>query len=316
MSSTRRYNFTGGRELAATDRHAHAPTTAEPYVASEDLVEAVNLAIYLERPLLLEGEAGSGKSRLARAVAYELGLPFYDWYVRSTSKANDGLYRYDSIRRLHDVHLFEVTRKNERMSAGDPKLGTDPSDPISYRTLGAIGKAFELKDRPAVVLIDEIDKADVDFPNDLLAVLDDPWMFEIPETGERLVAEHKPIVIITSNKEKGNLPAPFLRRCLYYFVEFPDDEERLRQIVEKHYEGSDSAPSPDLIGAASRRFLALRREGLLHKKPGTSEFLGWVKALKGFGGDTERVPSAEGRIPYPEVLFKLRTDWQRYVIGK
>lgn len=311
MSATREYIFTGGRGTAA-DRHPDAPDAPEPYVASEGLIEAVNLAIYLRRPLLLEGEAGSGKSRLARAIAYELGLPFYPWHVRSTSRAQDGLYSYDAIRRLHDVHL-----QRPESPSPDARRGADPSDPAAYRTFGPLGRAFQVSERPAVVLIDEIDKADIDFPNDLLAVLDDPWMFEIPETGEEVTAsQQRPIVVITSNKEKGNLPAPFLRRCLYYFVEFPDDEERLRLIVEKHYETHDTPPSPGLVSAASRRFLEVRREGLLHKKPGTSEFLDWVEALRGFRGGAERVPPDKGDIPYPEVLFKLRADWQRYVLGK
>jgi MoxR-like ATPase len=196
----------------------------------------------------------------------------------------------------------------------------DPADPTNYRKLGPIGKAFALKEYPAVVLIDEIDKADIDFPNDLLAVLDDPWMFEIPETGEVIEAsEHKPIVIVTSNKEKGNLPAPFLRRCLYYFVNFPEDEEQLKTIVDKHYEIlGNTPPPPDLIRAAARRFINVRAEGLLHKKPGTSEFLDWVEALRSFRSGSGQGPQvAEGTpIPYPEVLFKLRGDWQRYVVAQ
>ena len=130
------------------------------------------------------------------------------------------------------------------------------------------------------MLIDEIDKADVDFPNDLLAILDDPWSFTIAETGEVVTAQHKPIVIITSNKEKGNLPAPFLRRCLYYYVEFPDDVERLKQIVGKHFEVREAkAPDSKLLDRASHRFIELRKDGGLHKKPGTSEFLDWLEIL-------------------------------------
>ena len=188
-------------------RHPQAPGPV-PYIASDELIEAVNLAIFLNRPLLLEGEAGSGKSQLAHHVAHTLGLPFYPWAVRSTSRAQDGLYSYDAILRLHDVHLAQATGPG---AAG----GRDPQEPMHYVTYGALGQAFRLRDCPAVVLIDEIDKADIDFPNDLLTVLDDPREFVIREADlEPVRARHPPIVIVTSNKEKGNLPAPFLRRCI------------------------------------------------------------------------------------------------------
>lgn len=297
--------------------HADSPEYEEPYIADPALVKAVNLAIYLGRPLLLEGEAGCGKTRLASAVAYELGLPLYRWDVRSTSKAKDGLYSYDAVLRLHDVQAQKV----------ESGLKRKPSDPTDYRSWGALGKAFQVKDRPAVVLIDEIDKADLDFPNDLLAVLDDPWAFEIPETGEtgnrKVKAAHMPIVIITSNKEKGDLPAPFLRRCIYYYVKFPNDQKRLQKIVAAHYQAkmksplvarATQQPSAGLFEAASARFLALRQEGGLFKNPGTSEFLDWLEALQSF----EAVPypanglSKADSVPYPELLFKLRSDWLKY----
>jgi MoxR-like ATPase len=308
--------------------HLDSPKQPEPYVASEQLIQAVNLAIYLRRPLLLEGEAGCGKTRLARAVAHELGLPFYPWYVRSTSKAQDGLYSYDALRRLYDIQARQSEAQLASMITALTKqrqTSPDPRDPKNYREFGALGKAFRLEDQPAVVLIDEIDKADIDFPNDLLAVLDDPWEFRIPETNdERITAKHQPIVIITSNKERGNLPAPFLRRCIYSYVDFPD-EQRLKEIVEAHYkQGNDAAPAPELINSAVQNFLALR-EGRHernsgrrpHKQPGTSEFLDWLEALRGFGVssfDASRL--AKGDLPYPELLFKLRDDLPRSATAK
>jgi MoxR-like ATPase len=274
----------------------------------------VNLAIYLGRPLLLEGEAGCGKTRLASAVAYELGLPFYRWDVRSTSKAKEGLYSYDAVLRLHDVQARNV----------EPTLERKPSDPTCYRTWGALGKAFQVEDRPAVVLIDEIDKADLDFPNDLLAVLDEPWAFEIPETGEtgdkKIQATHMPIVIITSNKEKGDLPVPFLRRCIYYYVKFPDNAEQLKKIVDAHYQARAKSvrpgkkPGSKLFQAAANRFLELRSKGGLFKNPGTSEFLDWLDALQSFNDKPYSASQlkSDSTIPHPELLFKLRGDWLKY----
>jgi MoxR-like ATPase len=305
-------------------RHANAPGVLEPYVATDELTTAVNLAIYLRRPLLLEGDAGCGKSRLARHVAYELGLPLYEWSVRSTSRAQDGLYTYDSILRLHDVQLRH--HGSQAAGGGDPDSGRkaterDPENPMHYVTFGALGKAFNEKDCAAVVLIDEIDKADIDFPNDLLTVLDDPWKFEIHEADEPPIqAKHPPIVIITSNKEKGNLPAPFLRRCIYYYIEFPSDPARLKAIVDAHYAASAepkraAAPSADLVEAASARFLDIRAKGDLYKKPGTSELLDWLEALRGFCERKDVVRSLRdpgAKLIYPELLFKLRADWQRY----
>jgi MoxR-like ATPase len=299
--------FGDGRQ--PRDRHPDAPAAREPYIATPALVQAVNLAMFLGRPLLLEGEAGTGKTRLATAVAYELGLPLYAWYVRSTSKAQEGLYSYDAILRLHDTQ----TALPKASTNGDVRLLRDPSNPIDYRTLGAIGKAF-VSDKPAVVLIDEIDKADVDFPNDLLTVLDKPWAFDIPETGEHIAARQRPIVIITSNKEKGNLPAPFLRRCIYHFIEFPNTEELLLQIVNAHYGNQPTAaPSENLAKDAIQRFLALRSEGNLYKLPGVSEFLDWLEALRGYNHPIHPPqPLGTGNgLPFPGALFKLRLDWQR-----
>ncbi|MFN9469309.1 MAG: AAA family ATPase [Pseudanabaena sp.] len=285
--------------------HPDAPKQPEPYIAGDPLIKAVNLAIFLRRPLLLEGEAGCGKTRLASDIAYDLGLPLYRWDIRSDTKAQEGLYKYDAILRLHDVQTREV----------NPDAKRNPSDATKYRDFGALGKAFLVADRPAVVLIDEIDKADVDFPNDLLAVLDDPWSFEVRETQEPpIIAKHKPIVIITTNKEKSNLPAPFLRRCIYHFVEFPKD--KLKEIVEIHYQvKKEKAPSANLIDAAVSRFTAIREAQNLFKSPGTSEFLDWLNALQKFDAQpytAKELAKPEHPIPYRELLFKIKQDWQKY----
>jgi MoxR-like ATPase len=309
-------------------RHKDAPKGPVPYIPAPELVEAVNLAIHLRRPLLLEGEAGSGKSRLAEYVADRLGLPLYRWLVRSTSGAQDGLYSYDAILRLHDVHLARRLWRR-------PRAGRNPEEPMDYVTFGALGEAFRVKDCSGVVLIDEIDKADLDFPNDLLTVLDEPREFRIREADIDSVREHHPpIVLITSNKEKGNLPAPFLRRCLYYYLRFPDDPGRLKEIVDAHYDdrlvtdraGVHPAPHPELVRAAISRFLKVREKRDLFKLPGTSELLDWLKALS-------RRLAAEGRDrsnamagligeladesrppPCPEVLFKRHEDWINQVL--
>ena len=314
MSTPADLTFYGDGRDPSGKRRPDSPAVPEPYVAPGELVRAVNLAIYLRRPLLLEGEAGCGKTRLASAVAYELNLPFHTWPVRSTSKAQEGLYTYDAILRLHDVQILR------REGSGDAPAGTEGRDPrraTDYRRFGPLGLAFQSPEAPAVVLIDEIDKADIDFPNDLLTVLDEPWSFSILETGEKVTAssERKPIVIITSNKEKGNLPAPFLRRCLYYYVEFPRDPADLEKIVAAHYARRVGKPDGTQVKKAARRFLLERERPDLYKKPGTSEFLDWMEALRGFGPSpypAEELDDAKKPPPYPEVLFKHRADWQRY----
>lgn len=307
-----RYTFDGKPENRPNSSHSQSPAKPEPYIADLELIQAVNLAIYLRRPLLLEGEAGCGKTRLASAVAYELGLPFYRWDIRSTSKAQDGLYTYDAIRRLHDVQVKQL----------DPNLSYNPSDATNYRKFGALGEAFNCKDCPAVVLIDEIDKADLDFPNDLLTVLDREQEFTIPETNEIIkpTPGNEPIVIITSNKEKGNLPAPFLRRCIYYFVPFPNNTERLQEIVNAHYHNQKdnspkTPPSTKLVEAAAEKFLEIRNAGGLFKNPGTSEFLDWIEALQNFASKPFTASELKNskRIFFPELLFKLRADLQKYV---
>jgi MoxR-like ATPase len=305
--------FTGNGVQEASCNHVNVPIEAEPYVIYEDqqeLIEAINLAIYLQRPLLLEGEAGCGKTRLAIAIAYELGLPFYRWDIRSTSKAKEGLYEYDALLRLHDVQVKQANGAIER----DPTLSLD------YIRYGALGNAFRLADCPGVVLIDEIDKADLDFPNDLLTVLDRPWAFEIPEVTTPGIerqplkigpAIHPPIVIITSNRERKQLPLPFLRRCIYYYIQFPKPSG-LRDIITAHYP-PDIKPDPELVDAAVDKFIAIRSQAGLFKYPGTSEFLDWVAAMVKFGNLAKLLPQLRilesKEIPFREVLFKVQKDW-------
>jgi MoxR-like ATPase len=318
--------FTSDVTRSAAQRHQDAPIEPEPYVAEEPLVEAVNLAIHLRRPLLLEGEAGCGKTRLARAVAYQLGLPYFVWPVRSTSRVQEGLYTYDAIRRLHDVQILKsgasssVTLWSRVIgkwpAPGGPQLPRDPSDPRNYVEFGALGKAFLQRQCPAVVLIDEIDKADIDFPNDLLTILDKPWEFRISETDERVQADpaYLPIVFISSNKEKGNLPAPFLRRCLYHFLEFPEAFERLKAIVLAHHPQLGDEDHAGMVRLAVERFQEERRRIDLHKLPGTSELLDWISTLFLFRGQTYPLGRLENRtnpLPFPEVLYKVKSDFPK-----
>lgn len=301
MANWPKYQYDGHGKAPSKPR-AGVYDKAEPYrPASKDLIDAVNLSIFLGRPLLLEGEAGSGKSRLAYAVAYELGLPLKVWPVRSNSRAEDGLYHFDAIQRLYDAQAAKE-------GIVDPKH--NPSDYNNYIRMGALGEAFEQTDYPAVVLIDEIDKADLDFPNDLLNVLEDGW-FRIRETDKVIKAKHKPIIFITSNKEKGNLPLPFLRRCVYLYLRFPEKTDELMEIIQRHYPDEQNRDVDiDLAKAAVARFLQIR-SGRLHKKPGTSELLDWVAALHFFKDKAYKVKELEAPesvIPYPELLFKLQVD--------
>lgn len=271
-----------------------------PYLPSPELVEAVNLTVFLEkRPLLIKGDPGSGKTRLAQAVAYELGLPYEPWYIKSTSRARDGLYAYDAVGRLHDAQLAGRVEGK----------GSDVSDPANYIDLGPLGRAFQNEER-AVVLIDEIDKADIDFPNDLLLELDEQ-RFIIEETDEEVRAHKPPIVFITSNDEK-ELPDAFLRRCLFFYIEFPSPT-RLVEIVNAHFPGS----SPKLVDAATERFLKVRRQmerekGKTGKKVSTSELLDWFAVLRQYPED-EVLAKLDGKLPFPEVLLKSWEDHLRYL---
>jgi len=225
------------------------------YVATPDLTVAVNAAIALERPLLVKGEPGTGKTELARQVAASLGLPLLEWHVKSTTKAAQGLYEYDAISRLRDGQLGE-----ERVH-----------DVRNYIRKGLLWRAFEAEAK-VVLLIDEIDKADIEFPNDLLQELDRMEFF-VYETGETVRARQRPIVVITSNNEK-ELPDAFLRRCFFHYIRFPD-EETLAKIVEVHFPGI----KPRLIRTALTQFFEIRETPGLKKKPSTSEVLDWLKLL-------------------------------------
>lgn len=308
--------FTGGGQPSAQPL-ADAWAEPEPYVASPDLVGAVNMALFLGRPLLLEGEPGSGKTRLAYAVAYELGYPLKANYIRSTSRARDLLYTFDAVRRLYDIQERAAAPREPGAAV------TVPESKEAYVSLGGLGEAIALAqdDIPSVVLIDEIDKADIDFPNDLLLALD-RLQFDVDEApslqfdalrGQRREARHHalPLVIITSNREK-ELPAPFLRRCLFAYIPFPD-EVHLRAIIAKHFGLADSDDS--LVGAALDTFLALRQQSLFtwRKAPGTSELLDWISMLRrGARAKTvspdQLVDQPLGDLPYLETLVKTQSD--------
>ncbi len=227
----------------------------EDYVATEDLTIAVNAAVTLERPLLIKGEPGPGKTELAKQVAHGLGLHMIEWNIKSTTKAQQGLYEYDAVSRLRDSQL------------GEEKV----HDVKNYIRKGKLWQAFEAE-KKVVLLIDEVDKADIEFPNDLLQELDKMEFF-VYETGETIVAKQRPIVIITSNNEK-ELPDAFLRRCFFHYIRFPD-EDTLRQIVKVHHPGIKDA----LLTTALTQFFELREQPGIKKKPSTSEVLDWLKLL-------------------------------------
>ena len=230
-------------------------TGTQDYVATDDLMLAVNAAVALERPLLIKGEPGTGKTQLAKEVARALGAPFFDWGIKSTTKAQHGLYEYDAVARLRDAQLGEA--KSAQIS--------------NYIVKGKLWECFENAQRP-VLLIDEIDKADIEFPNDLLRELDQ-MEFYVHETQQTVRAAVRPIILITSNNEK-ELPDAFLRRCFFHYIKFPD-KETMQKIVDVHYPGLKK----HLINEALNVFFGLREIATLKKKPSTSELLDWLKLL-------------------------------------
>lgn len=280
----------------------------EPYIAPKSLTDAVNAALYLRRPLLLEGDPGCGKTRLAYAVAYELGFPLYTCYIRSTSRAQDLLYDYDALGRLYDIQEGKV--------ADNPTKARSRQE---YVTLGDLGNAIaqSQNDIPSVVLIDEIDKADIDFPNDLLLEVD-RLQFQVKEVPEMKFdalngkkrqerREFLPLIIISSNREK-ELPKPFLRRCLFYYIEFPN-QETLKQILKSHFQPKLTP----LFEAALKKFWQLRELRNWRKIPGTSEFLDWVTILER-EQQAKKLTAKElestypANLPHLETLVKTQSD--------
>ncbi len=251
-------------------------SSTETYVAPPDLAMAVNAAITLERPLLVKGEPGTGKTELARQIAASLNLPIVEWNVKSTTRAQQGLYEYDAVSRLRDSQL------------GDARV----HDIANYIRKGKLWQAFEA-DSKIVLLIDEIDKADIEFPNDLLQELD-RMEFHVYETGETVQARHRPVVIITSNNEK-ELPDAFLRRCFFHYIRFPD-AETLKRIVDVHYPGLKGR----ILDEALSQFLELREVQGLKKKPSTSELLDWLKLIL-----AEDLSPEDLKRPAGEMLPKL-----------
>jgi MoxR-like ATPase len=230
-------------------------TGTSSYIATDDLTMAVNAAVTLERPILVKGEPGTGKTQLAIEVARSLGRPLYEWHIKSTTKAQQGLYEYDAVARLRDSQL------------GDDRV----HDIANYIVRGKIWEAFESDEQP-VLLIDEVDKADIEFPNDLLRELD-RMEFYVYETKRLVEARHRPIIIITSNNEK-ELPDAFLRRCFFHYIKFPD-RETMTEIVDVHFPNLKK----DLLAEALNAFYKVRDVRGLKKKPSTSELLDWIKLL-------------------------------------
>ena len=253
------------------------------YVASQDLMETVNIAVALQKPLLIKGEPGTGKTMLAQAVAEALGKKLIIWNVKSTTKAQDGLYVYDVVQRLYDS-----------------QFGNEGVDNIAkYIKLGKLGEAFQSEEQ-VVLLIDEIDKADLEFPNDLLWELDQ-MEFYIPETKETIRAKQRPIVIITSNAEK-ELPDAFLRRCVFHYIEFPE-QEQMEKIIRVHFDHLED----DLVRQALAAFYWVRELRGIEKKPSTSELVDWLRAMVAGGIDPARIQS---EIPFAGVLLKKDKDLQ------
>lgn len=248
-------------------------TGTERYVATDDLKLAVNAALALERPLLIKGEPGTGKTMLAEEVAAALNRPLLQWHIKSTTKAHQGLYEYDAVSRLRDSQL------------GDEKV----RDIGNYIVKGVLWQAF-LADEPTVVLIDEIDKADIEFPNDLLRELD-RMEFHVYETHQTIKAKHRPLIIITSNNEK-DLPDAFLRRCFFHYINFPTPDT-MKEIVAVHYPDIRA----DVLRAALDTFFALRDAPGLKKKPSTSEFLDWLRLLTNEAVSADEISKTQGNLP-------------------
>jgi len=264
------------------DRFSGSPD----YVISEPLKNAVNVTIALQRPLLIRGEPGTGKTLLAHSIANGLGKRLIVWNIKSTTKAQEGLYVYDTVQRLNDSRFG----------------GSDVSDIKQYIKLGKLGQAF-VSPEQVVLLIDEIDKADLEFPNDLLNELEE-MSFYIPETNETITANHRPIVVITSNAEK-ELPDAFLRRCIFHYIEFPHSE-LMEEIVRVHFPNIKDS----LLSESLKAFYKLREIDDFRKKPSTSELIDWIRALIAGGIPHDKVSS---EIPFVGTLLKKETDYDYFV---
>ena len=256
------------------------------YIATDDLKLAVNAAMRLQRPLLIKGEPGTGKTMLAEEVASGLGMPLLQWHIKSTTKAQQGLYEYDAVSRLRDSQL------------GDEKV----KDIHNYIVQGVLWQAF-LAEHPVVLLIDEIDKADIEFPNDLLRELDRMEFF-VYETRQTIKARHRPVVIITSNNEK-ELPDAFLRRCFFHYIKFPD-RETMQRIVDVHF----PAIKRDLVQVAMESFFQIRELPGLKKKPSTSELLDWLKLLMAEDIPVEALQSKDNKAVIPPLHGALLKNEQ------
>ncbi|HEY3278690.1 MAG TPA: MoxR family ATPase [Syntrophorhabdaceae bacterium] len=259
---------------------------SEDYIASKPLMEIVNVAIALGKPLVIKGEPGTGKTLLAHSISRALNMKLNIWNVKSSTKAKDGLYVYDTVQRLNDARFKDK----------------DITDIRQYIKMGKLGQAFKA-DEKVVLLIDEVDKADVEFPNDLLNELDE-MSFHIPELDEEVHAKHRPVVIITSNSEK-ELPDAFLRRCIFHYIEFPD-QEMMEKIVKVHYPDIEAK----LMREALKKFYWIREVDGLRKKPSTSELIDWIKALAIGGISVDRISS---EIPFLGTILKNELDTERFV---
>ena len=263
---------------------------SEQYVATDDLMLAVNASITLQRPLLVKGEPGTGKTMLAEQVAAALGLPLLQWHIKSTTKAQQGLYEYDAVSRLRDSQL------------SDDESAAKVRDIRNYIVKGTLWQAFE-SEQPVALLIDEIDKADIEFPNDLLRELD-RMEFYVYETRELVKARHRPLVFITSNNEK-ELPDAFLRRCFFHYIKFPEPTT-MQKIVDVHFPGIKS----ELLSAAMRTFYDVRNLPGLKKKPSTSELLDWLRLLVAEDLAPEILASKDDKVVIPPLVGALLKNEQ------